>query len=55
MRVSTEVMDEHLGGTTVFVVHGLPKVQELIAGEGHFLPLVQQMGLPKPAAFAWIG
>lgn len=41
-------------GGVILLAHGLPKLRELLAGGGHFLELVEGMGLPLPLLFAWI-
>lgn len=40
-------------GLAVLFGHGLPKLRELAAGEGHFLDLVIGLGLPLPILAAW--
>ncbi|MEO1370655.1 MAG: DoxX family protein, partial [Acidobacteriota bacterium] len=39
-------------GTVILFVHGLPKLKEVVAGQGHFLELVRGLGFPRPALFA---
>lgn len=51
--VATLLLRLYVGGVVV-LVHGGPKVLELFAGEGHFLPLVEGLGLPFPLLMAWM-
>jgi putative oxidoreductase len=42
-----------LSGLGLAVVHGLPKVLRLFAGDRRFIEGVSRMGFPLPEAFAW--
>ena len=38
----------------ILLGHALPKLGEMIAGEGHFPELVAELGFPAPLLFAWL-
>ena len=40
-------------GAAILLAHALPKMGELLRGDGHFAVLVASMGFPAPGVFAW--
>lgn len=63
-RVTATTEDRHLSfgllavraylAVALLYGHALPKLGEMLAGEGHFPELVAEMGFPMPALFAWL-
>lgn len=41
-------------GLGLALAHGLPKVQQLLAGDTRFVQAVAQLGFPAPTLFAWL-
>jgi len=41
-------------GLGLALAHGLPKVQQLLAGDTRFVQAVAKLGFPAPTLFAWL-